>query len=302
MKRPCSAVLFILCCLPAAPLFAQTEIGGGACTSSTVSGVYAFTMAGREITSAGNVTNVLQANGSATFDGLSKVTIAMTTDSIQSVGTPLSWSGTYTMQSNCYGVVTITSGGSATLNIALYDTGADFLVTGNDSIYSYSGSGNTQPSGCSATTFSGVYSFTGTGYSLSNGSVNGVANATGLLKFDGVSNLTANLTLSETGTTTATDTATGSYSVSSTCVASATIADTSGNSFTMTFSVTSTTDESDSGFYATFAHSAKTLISGSGHPVFGQPTATAANQGAGGKPAPELLAQQLSETFSRRGR
>jgi len=242
---------------------------------------------------------VFQGNGSATFDGLSVVKVTMTTDTTQLVATPVTWSGTYTMQSNCAGIVTITSGGSAVLNIVLYDTGADFLVSGNDATYSYSGTGNTQPSGCSAATFSGVYMFTSTGYSLASGSVNGVANGTGLLQFDGVSSVTVNITQSGSGNATTTGTATGSYSLSSTCVGSATLTIAGGGSIVLAFSVTNSTDVTAAGFYVTVAESGKLLTSGSGHPVYGQPTAVAANQGAGDKPAAEVLAKLSSETVTR---
>ena len=138
MKRPRS-LLFALSCLLAAPLLAQTQIGGGTCSSSALTGAYAFTLTGRQVTSAGTFSNVLQGNGAATFDGQSVVTIKVTVDTLQSVATPLNWTGTYSVQANCSGVVTITSGGSVTLNLAIYNQGVDFLVTGSDAIYNYSG-------------------------------------------------------------------------------------------------------------------------------------------------------------------
>ena len=139
MKRP--FLLCLLFCLLAATLAAQTEIGGGTCSTATLSGTYAFSLTGRQVTSAGNYTSVLQANGSANFDGLNAVKITMTVDTNQSVAAPVTWIGTYTVQSNCAGVVTITSGGTAVLNLVMYSTGADFLVTGNDALYAYTGSG-----------------------------------------------------------------------------------------------------------------------------------------------------------------
>jgi hypothetical protein len=295
MKRPCSN-LFIFCCLLAAPLVAQPAIGGNTCDSGDLSGIYAFTLTGRQVTAAGNFTNVLQGNGSANFDGLNKVTITLTTDTLQSVGTPLTWTGTYTMQANCAGTVTITSGGSATLNLVSYDQGVDFLVTGNDAVYSYSGSGNTQPTGCSAATLSGVYVFTSTGYTLASGAVSGVVNMTGLLQLDGVSNITINSTISEIGVQEANFPLTGSYSVSSTCVGSSTVTDSKGDTVVMSFSITNSS-VANGAFDVMLAESGKFLFSGSGHAVYGQPTATAANQGAGAKPAEELLAKLLPKVL-----
>jgi hypothetical protein len=214
---------------------------------------------------------VLQGNGSANFDGLSKVTITLTTGTLQSVGTPLNWSGTYTMQSNCFGDVNITSGGSATLNVVSYAEGADFLLTGNDSVFSYSGSGNTQPSGCSAATLSGVYTFTGTGYSETGGALLASA-GTGLLQFDGQGNITVNFTRSNSGQGNSAATLTGSYSVSSNCLGSATLT----GSFLMSFSVTNVASVNNTTFYVTLANNGGVLISGTAHPAYGQPAAPAA--------------------------
>jgi len=277
MKRPVHAVLFALSCLAAGPLVAQTQIGGGTCSSATFSATqtYAFTLNGRQVTSSGNFANVFQANGSASFDGLSKVTMTMTTYTIAAAGMPLTWSGTYSVQSNCVGVINVTSGGSATLNLVLYNTGVDFLLTGNDSIYSYSGSGNTQPTGCSATGLSGVYTFTSTGYVLSGGAVSGVGNATGLLQFDGQSNITVNITSSQSGKAATPLTLTGSYSISSNCLGSATLTDLpKANTYVMGISVTSATALYSGNFDVILAQSGKSLLSGSSHAIYGQPTAT----------------------------
>lgn len=276
MKRPLSAVMLTFSCLLAVPLVAQTQIGGGTCSSATFTGTYAFSLTGRQVTSSGNFSNVFEGNGSANFDGLSKITITLTTDTIKSVTTPLTWSGTYSMQANCVGVITITSGGSATLNLVSYAQGADFLVTGNDAIYSYSGTGNTQPTGCSAATLSGVYTFTGTGYGLASGLVNQASAGSGLLQFDGISGITANLTLS-TNTGTLSGSFTGSYSVSSNCVGSATLS----GGLVMSFSVTNATSVYSSDLYATAATSGKFLVSGNAHAIYGQPTATPSDRTSG---------------------
>ena len=280
MKQPRSLLFSLSCvfalCPLAAPLLAQPEIGGNTCSSSTVSGAYAFTLTGRQVTAAGNISSAFQANGSATFDGLSKVTITMTADTLQSVGTPTTWSGTYTMQSNCAGTVTITSGGSAVLNLVSYNQGVDFLVTGNDAIYNYTGSGNTQPSSCSAATLSGVYTLTGTGYSLSGTAVNASEDGTGLLQFDGVGSVTANFNTSLVGKAPTVLTLTGSYSISSNCLGSANLTDsTKTNNYVMSISISNST-AANGAFFAALAQNGKLLINGSGDAVYGQPTTTAA--------------------------
>jgi hypothetical protein len=214
---------------------------------------------------------VFQANGSANFDGLNAVAVTLTTNTTQSVGTPLNWSGTYAIQANCLGLVTITNGGSAILNVVSYAEGADFLVTGNDSVYSYSGTGNTQPTGCSSVAISGAYTFTGTGYDLSGGAVSGATAGIGLLQFDGLSGITGNVTLLGSGTTTTAVALTGSYSVSSNCLGLATLTDSKGNSYVMSFSDYNATSVNSAALYATLAQSSKLLISGGSHPVYGPP-------------------------------
>lgn len=279
MKRPVHAVLFTLSCLAAGPLVAQTQIGGGTCSSASFSAAapYAISLTGRQVSSSGNFANVFQANGSATFDGLSKVTMTMTTGTTSAVATPLTWSGTYSVQANCVGVINITGGGSATLNLVLYASGVDFLLTGNDSVYSYTGNGNTQPTTCSASLLSGVYSYTGTGFTLSGGAVNGVGNATGLLQFDGQGSLTVNVMESHSGTAATQLVLTGSYSISGNCLGSATVADsTKTNTYVMGFSVytNSSTGLYSSDAFATLSQSGKLLTAGAAHAIYGQPTAT----------------------------
>jgi hypothetical protein len=93
------------------------------------------------------------------------------------------WSGTYSVQANCAATVTITSGGSATLNVVIYNLGKDFQLTGEDANYVYSGSGNVQPTTttCSTATLSGSYTFNTTGFALTSGAVSGPADSAGLL-------------------------------------------------------------------------------------------------------------------------
>jgi hypothetical protein len=246
---------------------------------------------GRQTGFTGNLSNVFQGNGTATFDGLSKVTITMTTDTAQAIATPVAWSGTYTVQSNCFGSISITSGVSATLVLLAYDLGTSFLATGSDANYAYSNvQGNNQPSGCSASTLSGVYMFTGTGYDLSGSSVIGAENGTGLLQFDGNSIITVNVNLSGVGGASAT-TLTGTYLVGSGCSGSATLTDVRLESYAMTFSVTNVTAVNNADFYVTLAENGALLLSGAGHPVYGQPSSTTASIQTDHRPDTEKMAK-----------
>jgi hypothetical protein len=179
------------------------------------------------------------------------------------------------MQANCVGVANIATGGNVTLNLMLYNQGSDFVVTGSDDNYSYAGSGNTQPTGCSASTLSGVYTFNGSGFTLAGGSVNGFGDAVGLLQFDGLGTLTVNVSISSAGKAASALALAGSYMIASDCLGSATVTDSMANSYVLSFSVYSTNKATGTGFYATLAQSSNFLLSGGGHAIYGQPTTTA---------------------------
>ncbi|MGA2272563.1 MAG: hypothetical protein ABSH00_03345 [Bryobacteraceae bacterium] len=300
MKRR-TASLFSMSCLLAAPLLAQTTIGGGTCSSASLSGVYAVSITARQVTASGTFTGVFQSNGWADFDGLSAVTISLVADTGQAVATPVTWSGTYSVQANCAAVINIATGGSATLNLAVYDQGKDFALSGSDTNYTYSGNGNTQPAGCSASTFSGVYTFTGTGFALTGSAPSGIENGTGLLQFDGVSSVTVNLTMSATGAVPSALTLTGSYSISSNCLGSATLTDASANSYVMSFSIYNSSVANASS-YVGLAQSSKFLVTGNAHAVYGQPAASAAAQRPGNGPALGMVVKPLSGSAGRGGR
>ena len=244
MKRRITFLLPVLFCLPAIPALAQTAIGGGACTSSVLSGTYELLLTGHQTLPSGAATKVFQGVGTAAFDGLSKVTFTMTANSVatsQSFGTPLVYSGTYSLQSNCVGSISISTGDTATFNLEALSvsntTGlaSSFALTGSDATYAYSGSGNSQPATC-PTTLSGVHEFSATGNSLAGASLTGVLDVAGVLQFDGQGNLTANWTQVANLTST-TVTATGTYSVTSTCLASATLTDTANNKYAVSLSI-----------------------------------------------------------------
>ena len=145
--------------------------------------------------------------------------------------------------------------------------------------------------------------FTGTGYTVASSSVNGAFSATGLLQFDGVGTITVNAILSGGGTTAPGNSLTGSYSLTSTCVGSATLTNAKGAMIVMTFSVTSSTKTNNTDFFLTLAQSGSNLLSGSGHPVFGQPVVTtAANRGTEDQRAAEVLATLWSAAVDGRAK
>jgi len=256
---------FFCFCLLGAPLLAQTQIGGGTCNSSSLNGTYALSLTGRAVSATGTFTNALQGNGSATFDGLSMVTMTLAESTTQVSGT-VDWSGTYSVESNCSAVVSITSGGTGTvktLNVMIYNQGKDFQMTGSDETYAYSGTGNIQSNVCTTGTLSGVYTFNTSGFALTSGAISGPANSAGLLQFDGNGNLTVNLSTSTSGATNTADTLSGTYSLSSDCTGTAAVSDSGGQSFFVGLSVYSIA-ATNTNFYVSLK-SSQVLTSGGAH-------------------------------------
>jgi len=274
MKQARTARLFSLVCLAIAPAFAQNQIGGGTCSSSSLNGTYALTLSGRGISTAGALTGTFQANGSATFNGQSSVTFSGIANTNQASGEPFSYAGSYAIASNCYGTVTFITGSSATYTLVVWGDGADFNITGMDASYVYSGSGtNVRPVGCAQATLSGIYGFTASGSMLSGTTQTASVDEAGVFLFDGQGNVTASYIDSTGGTTATALTATGTYSVTSACLASATLMDSNGAANTVNFVIT--------GNYGAaadlIASNPQFVRSGSAHAAFLNPTESIGN-------------------------
>lgn len=233
--------LLALLPLLAVPLLAQPQIGGGTCSSATLSGTYSLTLTARDAASAVTLSAVELGVGTATFDGLSKVTLALTENTFKSTAVAATLSGTYSMQANCVGTVTITSGDSASFTLESYNQGKSFLLTGEDSLYSFNASGTALPTtACTASQLSGTYSFNGNGFTLASGALSGVVDLSGLLTFDGTSVIKSNGYYSAGGST-QNVTAAGTYTVNSNCTGTATLTDSNNNTLSIQFTITSST-------------------------------------------------------------
>ncbi|MGP0073222.1 MAG: hypothetical protein ACLPWF_14990 [Bryobacteraceae bacterium] len=284
MKLLSRVALTIVAALLAVPLLAQTQIGGGACDSSSLNGTYAVSVTGRQVNSSGTFLSVLQANGTATFDGLSGVTITSTADTNQATSTALNWSGTYSVPVNCAAVVNITTGGTITLNLMLYNQGRDFLLTGNDATYSYTGSGVfpfPQPATCSTSTLNGPFTFNTTGFQITSNAVSDAADTNGTLQFDGQGNVTANTSTATSTPPISQDSLTGTYTVSSDCTGMAMLTDSNSNAYAMNFSIYSTSS-ANTNFYLTLASTGNALSSGAGHTAYTQATGTCSTSSLNG--------------------
>jgi uncharacterized protein (TIGR03437 family) len=273
MKTVRNTVLLSFSCLLAAPSFAQT-ITGGTCAASNLSGTYSLALSGRAISAAGSFAGSYQGNGTATFDGVSKVTFTGIVNTNLASGKAFTYSGTYTLPSNCYGTITLTTGSTAAFTLVVWNSGNQFNITGSDATYVYSGSGgNNQPVACAAATLSGEYIYDAAGFTLSGTAQTGSADEAGVLQFDGQGNVTSSYTITQSGTTPAAITATGTYSVTSNCLATATLTDstdkTNGLNIVIEGAYGDSLDilESNSGFVRT----------GAGHSAFLNPARSIGN-------------------------
>jgi uncharacterized protein (TIGR03437 family) len=205
---------------------------GPACTASTLNGTYELALSGR-LAPGGVTTRILASDGAAAFDGLGKVTFTLTSNAVngsQVFGTPLVYSGTYTLQSNCQGSI-ISSGDTATFALVAYSIDATtqqartFTLVGTDAAYAYNGGGTVQPAACALSTLSGEWPFSANGNSLSGSTNTGIVDLAGVLQFDGQGNVTASWTQAS-NTATSNVSATGTYTVTAACLGSLTLTDT----------------------------------------------------------------------------
>ena len=270
MRYACPACLLLLACLPA---LAQNQIGGGSCNSSNLIGTYALTLSGRGISASGAFSGSYQAVGTATFDGQSSVTFTGTANTNQAAGTRFSYAGSYAVPSNCYGTITLVTGGTAAFALVVAGGGSSFSITGADASYVYSGSGSNSRPACATATLSGAYAYTASGFTLSGTTQTGSANEAGVLQFDGQGNVTASYIDSSGGTNQNSITATGTYSVTSACLAAATLLDSAGNTNTLNLAITG-----EYGAGADLIEANPQFVrSGSAHSVFLNPTQSIGN-------------------------
>ena len=219
-------------------LWAQPQIGGGLCNSSTLKGTYSLTLTGRDVVTGAALSAISVGVGTATFDGLSSVTLALSANTAKTQGVAQTLSGTYSLPVNCIGTMTITTGDNASFTLASYDQGRAYVITGQDGTYAFNGSGSVLAAPCSVSQLNGTYPFNGNGFQLASGALTGVVDFSGLMQFDGASAITTNWALSKGGTTQPI-TSTGTFVVSSNCTATVTMTDSSGTVYSLQLTITS---------------------------------------------------------------
>jgi uncharacterized protein (TIGR03437 family) len=284
-------------CLFAAPFLAQAQTSG-TCTAATLSGTYSLTRTGRAVSSAAVVTQVYQAVGTLNFDGVGSVTAALTANTNQTPGVEQKLTGNYTIPANCVGTLNFVNGETASYVLIPYNSGKDYVMTGEDATYELTGSGGPQPVACVNSTLSGVFAFSGNGFALLSGVLGGVYDISGLLQFDGVGGIMGDWSISTNETTTA-DTVVGQYMVTSACVANATVRDPDGTAYALSFAM-STADGSNA---ALTGAAVTDMFTGTMHSTFTNPGLAVANAAgvSGGTPPGSLFSIYGSDLSTSNG-
>jgi uncharacterized protein (TIGR03437 family) len=236
------------------------------CTAATLTGAHSIILNGRDVLSTAVLSNVNLSVGTATFDGVSGVTFKLTSNTNLLQGATPTWSGTYSLASNCVGTLNISAGDTAAFTLIPYNQGRDFTITGQDGTYALTGTGGFPPAACVTATLSGAYTFSGNGYGLSSGIITGVNSISGLLQFDGAGAVNGSWSVGSNGAAAA-STVTGHYTVSSSCVASGTVTDANGLTYSLAFTVTS----ADAANFGVLISSPVSTFTATGHSTFTYP-------------------------------
>lgn len=138
------------------------------------------------------------------------------------------FTGTYTVNSDCTGTVTtIDSNGPAHFSIDIVDNGQQILFIESDAGVAVSGSAKPQATNCTTQTVSGSYGYAITGWTFdSSGKGWGYAES-GKVVADGAGGLSSVATASQQGTI-ARGTLSGTYSVNSDCTGTVTFSNSGG--------------------------------------------------------------------------
>lgn len=252
-------MLVILPGLLALPLLAQPQIGGGTCSTASLNGTYSAVLNGRDLTATATYSNALEGIGSVTFDGLSKATFTFTNNTVKFFGVAQTLSGAYTLQSNCIGTLNITTGDTASFTLETYNNGNSYLITGQDGVYAFSGSGSIRPATCPSAVPAGTYSFNGTGFLLTSAAISGIYDISGVIQVSGANTISMSSYLTTTSGTKIVSSS-GTLTVMPNCTATASLTDTTGTAYMLVLEITSANGES----FSFSSSSAGGIFSGNG--------------------------------------
>jgi uncharacterized protein (TIGR03437 family) len=249
------------------PLEAQTQIGGGSCTTSTLDGTYFYLMGGF-VSSSGNLDAYAEL-GKLIMDGQGNVSGQFQSSLGGSISSH-SVTGTYTVQTHCAATMLTSVDGQAASPVSFQITNGGLagvvaysmpgaVVTGRG----YRQTAQAATTQCSTGSLSGSYGYLLSGFTSVSVSATVYSDA-GNVVSDGNGNL-ASQSLVNVGGTTVQVQATGSYSVSSDCSGTAQLTDQYGTT-NYAFSVVQ-----DGQAVLFMETDAGTTVSGSAQPQFAAP-------------------------------
>jgi uncharacterized protein (TIGR03437 family) len=195
------------------------QIGGGSCSASMLSGTYFYTLTGTVPSNGRNVPYAelgeLQANGSGGLSG-------STYTNLSGQKNTYSLSGTYSVQPNCTGAITLTLNSQTTtaLTFQIINNGQGMILARSNggevvSGRAYRTTASNGPSPCGNGSLSGTYGYLLAGFATVSG-VSYLYSNSGQITADGNGNLSS-AGITNQGGASSNTTGTGTYSVSSDC-------------------------------------------------------------------------------------
>lgn len=213
------------------PLHAQTQIGGGTCSTSTLSGTYFYLVSGSVLSQGSYYAYAelgkLVANGQGNVSGQSQ-------SSLGGVLTNNTLVGTYSVQGNCSGSMSLSVNGQAQSPITFQITNGGlaavvaFSTPGEVVVgRAYRQTAQAGSIQCSSGSLTGAYGYLLTGVASVSGSAAYYSDA-GSVASDGSGNLTSQSVVNFGGTTAQLQ-ATGTYSIASDCTGTAQLSSQAGS-------------------------------------------------------------------------
>ncbi len=236
MKYAIAFLLFLLSTFSAI-LHAQPVVRGPhTCTNASIAGPYGYTISGLVVNGDGSFTPDAD-SGTITSDGNGNLT-GFDTDNLGGQIQSQTFTGTYTVNSDCRSSASITSnyGVVRNFNLVIVDNGQEILLIESDAGVVVSGSAKLQHTNCTPETISGPYGLAISGWTYDASGTGWGYAGSGKVLVDGAGGWSLQATANQGGTM-ANWTSSGQYSVNADCTGSATFTDAQDNPFHLNFVV-----------------------------------------------------------------
>jgi uncharacterized protein (TIGR03437 family) len=274
---PCKLLFALWLCIP---LYSQSQIGGGTCTNATFTGTYYYVVSGD--VASGMEFNPYAEMGQLVADGHGNVS-GRSQASVGGSLTSYTLVGTYSVQTNCAGTLTLTANSKPTAPITFQvlngGEGAVIAYSQQSAVITGRAYRSDEAGQCGNGSLSGGYAFLLTGVDYISGNEDYYSSA-GNMVSDGNGNLTSVVSTVNINGTTAIGSATGSYSLQSDCSGTARV---SGSSGTTNYSVAVVENGQAIVFLETDTN---TTVGGTAQPQFAAPQQAIVNSASF---APESL-------------